>query len=225
MKTNRTFSIAGKGGAGKTLIAVNLSIALSQLGATVLLVDANIASPSVLWHFGTTQLPHAIQHVLRNQVPIEKAVYQHPSGLMILLASIAHEDMHVSLSKLLEKISGFPSHITIIDLPAGLSEETHEICSKTETILVTTPDLPTVTDSLRIARSCKLRGVVVNKSTWEYGMSSKNIEAFLNSRVLATLEEDSRVLHALHVGKPLLRIHPESGVSKQLQTLAKRILR
>ena len=51
---------SGKGGVGKTTVAVNLAIALQRMGATVGLLDADVYGPNVPVMLGTTEQPQAI---------------------------------------------------------------------------------------------------------------------------------------------------------------------
>ena len=81
--------IAIKGGVGKTSTVANLGVLLSQdFEKKVLLVDANFSGPNLGLHFGFTHPKYTLHDVLEGKIPIEKAIYEHSSGLHILPASL-----------------------------------------------------------------------------------------------------------------------------------------
>src|ERR1017187_9454765 len=60
---------SGKGGVGKTTVAVNLAIALNKLGARVGLIDADVYGPNVPLMLGTEEEPRATSE--RTILPVD----------------------------------------------------------------------------------------------------------------------------------------------------------
>jgi len=60
---------SGKGGVGKTTIAVNLAIALKNMGAAVGLLDADVYGPNVPLMLGTNEQPRALDE--RTIIPVQ----------------------------------------------------------------------------------------------------------------------------------------------------------
>ena len=80
---------SGKGGVGKTFVSLNLATALSQFGRDVILVDANLSTPHIGMHLGSTTFPVTIHDVLQGKKHIHQALYQHPSKITVVPGSVS----------------------------------------------------------------------------------------------------------------------------------------
>ncbi len=99
-----------------------------------------------------------------------------------------------------------------------------------ELLIVTTPDLPSVSEALKISRKAKAKGLtvigaVVNKIK---GLSSemeiKNIETMLDVPVIGSINDESSINEALVMRHPVVYSHPSSIAAKDFKTLASKLI-
>jgi len=221
---------SGKGGVGKTTVTSNLGAALTQFGKDTVVVDANLTNPNLGFHLGIPLYPKTLHDVLRGEAHVSEATYLHNSGLKIIPAGLSIEDLkNTSPNKLgtvLLDMIGEPD-VILIDSAAGLGRESIKaIESSDELILVTNPDLPSVTDALKtanIAEECgtKVVGVVLNRvGKRPSELSVEEVEAMVGHPVIATIPEDSRVHESIAMKTPIVHHRPNAPAAVELKKLA-----
>lgn len=226
--------ISGKGGVGKTTTAINLASALHLLGKDVLLVDSSLTTPDIGLHLGSPVTPTNFHHVLAGRARPKEAVYLHSSGLKVLPGSISLQDMKranpARMKKALSSLKRYTDFM-IIDSAAGFSRETlHAIEAASELIVVTNPDLPSVTNALKATKIAEsmgkaVTGVVVTKSRGKRReMSLKSISDMLEADILGVVPEDDKVRDALSDKDILLHAYPRSKAAKAYKKIASRLL-
>lgn len=223
---------SGKGGTGVTSIAIALGASLSRIGVDTTLVDANITTPNVGLYLGTPNVPVALQEVLNDPRNLEDAMYHHaPSGLKIIPSRLGQNTKHHEILKLQQALLELPSSLAIIDCASGAQSETLAALAVADSaVLVTTPELPAVIDTLKLVKKCRhygtpVRGIVVNRTgQHDHELSIENIQSLLETPVIANIPNDAFVSQANAATNPFTHADPESPASRAVQDLANVLL-
>lgn len=149
----------GKGGVGKTLIAVNLAVLISRAGYRTLLVDLDAGLPNIDVHLRLAP-KWTLEDVVLGVCRPEQALCDGPHGLSVLCGRsgstlLADKDAPLP-SVVLEAVhataSGFD--VVICDTGSGIGPLVLEAANQASVVLaVTTPDPAAVTDTYAL---CKL---------------------------------------------------------------------
>ena len=137
----------GKGGVGKTLVAVNLGAALAQLKRSTMLLDADLGLANVDVLLGL----HArlnLEHVVNGECALEDVIVTAPSGLRVVPASsgslsmatlgrVQHAGLIQAFSQLLE-----PLDVLLIDTAAGLTDGVVTFSEAAQRVVVVVCDEP-----------------------------------------------------------------------------------
>jgi septum site-determining protein MinD len=226
--------ISGKGGVGKTTSTINLGTALNYLGEDVIILDGNLTTPNLGIHLGAPIVPITLNHVLNDQAKVEDAIYEHESGTKVMPASLSlKETERINYKKLVEvtkKLKKITNHI-LIDSAAGLGEEARcAIDSADEIIIVTNPEMSSVTDALKTIKLAEeknkpVRGVIITRySGKKVDMSIANIKDMLESPILGIIPEDDAVKESHIMKNAVIYTHPRSRAAGTYLNTTKRFL-
>jgi len=226
--------ISGKGGVGKTTTAINLGAALNQLDKEVIIVDANLNTPNIGIHLGAPIVPVTLNHVLKGKADISEAIYEHSSGTKIVPSSLSVKEItNFNTKKIPQVVRQLKekADFVILDSAAGFSEEAMATLEAgEEIIIVTNPEMPSVTDALKavkVAREMKkdIKGVIVTRyRDQDYELSLPSIKSMLETQIIGVVPEDVSVKKALNKRDAVVHTHPKSKAARKYNEIALKII-
>ena len=247
MSDNTTLSIAvlsGKGGVGKSNLALNMSLALNQKGYKVLLIDCDLGLANLDVLLGITP-PSDMQALLASDLsPKEVLVPITEEGFDLLPASSglveSFEDQHLVPGRLAEKLSAIAAgyDYVIMDIGAGISPMVLNFAAMAMMrIMVITPEPTSLTDSYALVKVLAARQnirdhlVLVNQveSAKQEEQAFKRLAAacshFLNINPvsLGGVRADNNLTEAVRRQKPMLLEFPKSSSAKDFYGLADKL--
>lgn len=220
--------ISLKGGVGKTSSVANLGAALaSDFGKKVMVIDANFSAPNLGLHLGLVEPGTTIHDILLDKAEVKDAIYEHESGFHFIPG--AYISRKVNPFKLKQKISYLKDYydMVLIDSSPNLNEEIlATMIASDELLVVTSPDYPTLSTTLRAIRLAKqkrtpITGLILNRvRNKKFELSIGDIEEAAQVPVLSVLPEDINVLEAIAKTTPVALHKPKSNASVEYKKLA-----
>lgn len=221
---------SGKGGVGKTTLSSNLGVALVNFGRKVLVIDGNLTTPNLGFHLGVPLYPKTLHDVLRGDAYPEEAIFVHPSGLHVIPAGISVKDLkdtkpHKIADVVLELVGDHD--VILIDCAAGLGREAlSSLKAADEVLIVTNPQLPSVTDALKTIKIAEelgthVIGVALNRvKNHRSELSVEEVESLLGYPVISKIPDEDEVGDSLAAKTPIVLHRPHSKSSIEMKKLA-----
>jgi len=229
--TSRIIAIAsGKGGVGKTTIALNLGFAMASLKKNVLVIDTDVSLPNLDLYTGLEKPLITLLDVLNGSANIQSAIYSIQMGLNIMPCGSSLEALRsVDIDKLGDIISELKNSeydFVILDVAAGLSRfSLLPMTFSDEVILVVNPDPASISDAQKVRTvsgltDMKITGIIVNK----YKKNAyDDIGIKLGLPVLGVVPEDDAVIRSRDSRKPIILLKPRSSISKAIMQIARKV--
>lgn len=218
--------ISIKGGVGKTTLSAAMASDLANsFGKRVLLIDANYSAPNVGFHMNIIRPEKTIHDVLAGKVRIESAIYNR-HGVDVVPGAVSYKK-DVNYFKLKDRINKIKSRydFVFIDSSPNLNDELLSAMLASDYLfVVTTPDYPTLSCSLRAAYQAKQRGkpiagIIISRArNSKYELDLDEIEKAFGIPVVAKVPEDKEQSKALFYRMPVSLLK-KRGMAREITSL------
>src|SRR5271165_4209296 len=235
---------SGKGGVGKTTVAVNLAIALSRLGQRVGLIDADIYGPNVPLMMGSTQQPRVgpdnqIQPNDTHGIKTISIGYISPGDKPLVMRGPM---LHQIIRQFLQQVDWGELDYLVVDLPPGTGDVVISLVQTvplTGAVVVSTPSDVSLQDARKALEmfaqvNVEVLGIIENMSHFTCPHCHEVIDIFSRGGAertakqfglpfLGSIELDPEIRHGGDTGLPVALAGPDSSKAAQFYSIARQV--
>lgn len=235
---------SGKGGVGKSTMAVNLALALAQRGARVGIMDADVYGPNLPLMLGVNEPP---------AVRDEKIIPLEAHGIKVMSIGFLIEKEQPAIwrgpivmkiiTQFLRDVQWGQLDYFLVDMPPGTGDAQLSLVQATPVhgaVIVTTPQQVAVGDALRGVKMFERVGVPVlgiaeNMSWFENPETGKPIALFgsgggqrladeTDLPLLGQVPVDPRIQEGGDTGRPIVVAEPEAKAARAIRAIAEQVV-
>lgn len=239
---------SGKGGVGKSSVSINLAVQFTKMGKNVIILDADFGLANIEVMFGVIP-KYNLSDLMIHGKDIKEIITDGPEGVKFIsggsgIAKLVNLDKE-QVRRLVNKLSELENmaDVIIIDTGAGISSSVMEfLVASPETILVTTPEPTSITDSYALMKALSMNEsfrknetsikMIANRVTSEnegrklFEKLNMVVSKFLdiNMTYLGAIPMDNNNIKAVMKQKPVSLIYPSSASSRHFVEVAEKIM-
>lgn len=236
---------SGKGGTGKSTVAINLSMALTERGKRVTLLDANLELPSIATLLNMSPA-YTLTDLIEGRRALHEITFTGPRGINFILGSTVTKPItnlspahHFGIVNAFNTIAG-EVDILIVDTAPGINKSVFNFIRASQDILLVTHSEPTalastnaLINALHLDYDLQNFRILINKASNRYEGRAV-FEKLLKMNVHRTDLLLSYAGHVLDIksarraalkGQALLDLYPTSEFAHDIRRLARTINR
>lgn len=238
----RTIAVTGgKGGVGKSSLAVNLAVALGGLGQRTLLLDADLGLANVDVLLGL-QPTATLADLVAGQCDISDILLEGPNGILVVPAASGRRQMaalstaeHIGLVNVISTLEN-DLDVMVVDTAAGLSDSVLTFCQASQEVVLVVCDEPaSITDAYALIKVLvRERGVArvqvvanmvrdANEGRVLYNKLVRVCERFLSDislNYLGSIPQDDWLRLAVQRQQPVVTAYPLSPSARAISDIA-----
>lgn len=223
---------SGKGGVGKTFIAIGLAQALAERGHAVTLVDGDVGLANVDVQLGLDPQCN-LGDVLAGRRTLKATLMRHSAGFDVLPGHSGAPGLDAAaLGRFLVLLRGMPGQLVVLDLGAGIGAAQRGLAAASDLLIVVANEEPTsLTDAYAVLKLHRRdapqgrAGLLVNmagQAARVHAALDAACRGFLGTTLplLGAIRRDAKVPAAIRAQMPLLTRHPNTPAAEDLRGLA-----
>ncbi|QGQ24522.1 MinD/ParA family protein [Gimesia benthica] len=240
----RTLAVcSGKGGVGKSVISLNLALALARTGASVCLMDINLALGNIdllcrlngYWN---------LSHVVSGARSLKEIQLEGPLGINVITGASGLTDLADCSEAVRRDVLGQMQELEathdylILDNGTGIHRSIRQfVTSADDVLIVTTPEPTAIADayatikSLSTIQSLEIQALVNQCTSLDQGdkvfqQLQKTTELFLHTGLTQAgqIPHDLQVVQSVYDRDPLVLSHPQSPAAEAIFRLARHVI-
>lgn len=242
IKNAKTISIvSGKGGVGKSNIALNMAVDLSRFNYRVLIIDLDVGMGNIDILLGQ-HADESFVDLLHGSLPVKEIIVEGPANLNYISGGTGFTEFfkmnQTAIDHFLrefQKLKSMYDYI-IFDMGAGVtSDSIFFILASEESIVITTPEPTALTDAYAMVKKILYHdnnipiSIVMNRAK-EKRQGERVLKQFqtiiqkflrVETRALGVLPDDPTVSEAVSRQTPFILWNEKAPISKALRQITK----